>query len=73
MATINRQQQAKDILLGALAFYKIPLISDTAFIIIVPNNYTIEVEQNGLYKLKSDGYVIAPFDDINKLCRFILT
>ncbi|MBX3256270.1 MAG: hypothetical protein KF862_19185 [Chitinophagaceae bacterium] len=73
MTAINIQQQAKDILLEALAFYKIPLISDAGYIIAAPHNYTIEIEQNGLYKLKSDGYVIAPFDDVNKLCRFILT
>jgi hypothetical protein len=35
-------------------------------------NYEIEVEANGLYKLYDEGYVIAPFSDVETLCQFIL-
>jgi hypothetical protein len=32
----------------------------------------VEVEPNGLYRLMSDGSVVAPFDDLDELSRFIL-
>ncbi len=65
--------EAKEILLKALAFYNIQVEADNGKHIAVQNNYEIEVEANGLYKLKNDGFVVAPFDDLNELCRFILT
>ncbi|HEY0297615.1 MAG TPA: hypothetical protein VGB84_00205 [Arachidicoccus sp.] len=64
---------AKQILLEALAFYEIKIEADSGNKILVQNNYEIEVEANGLYKLFDDGYVVAPFNDLNELCRFILT
>ncbi|MEP7232349.1 MAG: hypothetical protein ABI691_18955 [Ginsengibacter sp.] len=62
-----------EILLDALEFYKIEIISTIDNRVKVQNNFEIEVESNGLYKLFDDGYVVAPFDDINEMCRFILT
>ncbi|HMQ45851.1 MAG TPA: hypothetical protein PKA00_02830 [Saprospiraceae bacterium] len=35
-------------------------------------DYVIEIEGNELFKLLQNGYVIAPFDDIDELCDFIL-
>ncbi len=29
--------------------------------------------KNGLYKLLDDGYIVAPFNDLNDLCLFILS
>jgi hypothetical protein len=63
----------QEMLLEALDFYTIEIISINGNRIKVQNNFEIEVESNGLYKLFDDGYVVAPFDDINELCRFILT
>ena len=63
---------ALDTLLEALKFYKIEIISVNESHVFIKNNYEIEVEANGLYKLFDEGYVIAPFNDINDLCRFIL-
>ncbi len=62
-----------EILLDALEFYKIEIISTIDNRVKVQNNFEIEVESNGLYKLFDDGYVVAPFDNINEMCRFILT
>jgi hypothetical protein len=60
------------VLLEALQFYEIEIISIDDNRVKVQNNYEIEVEKNGMYKLLDDGYVVAPFGDINELCRFIL-
>ena len=64
---------ALQILLEALQFYKIEILAVNENHVKVQNNYEVEVEANGLYKLLDDGYIVAPFDDINELCRFILT
>ncbi|ANI88213.1 hypothetical protein A9P82_02140 [Arachidicoccus ginsenosidimutans] len=64
---------AKETLLEALAYYKIKVERENDNHVFVQNNYEIEVEANGLYKLYDDGYVVAPFNDLNELCKFILT
>ncbi len=63
---------AQEVLLDALGYYKIAVSSIHNNTIKVIKNYSIEVEQNGVYKLYDDGNVIAPFDDLDELCRFIL-
>ncbi len=62
---------ALEILLEALQFYEIEVMSVNGNHIKVPPAYEIEVEANGIYKLLDEGYIIAPFADINELCRFI--
>jgi hypothetical protein len=63
---------ALEILLDALKFYEIEVLSVVGNRVKVQHGYEIEVEVNGLYKLFDDGYVVAPFDDIDELCRLIL-
>jgi hypothetical protein len=63
---------AKTILLGALDYYNIEILSSAGNTVWVGRGYAIEVEANGLYKLLSDGQVVAPFDEVDELCRFIL-
>lgn len=63
---------AQEILVDALTFYQIEIIGVKDNHVKVQNKFEIEVETNGLYKLYDEGYVVAPFDDINELCRFIL-
>ena len=63
---------AQEILVDALTFYQIEIIGVKDNHVKVQNKFAIEVETDGLYKLYDDGYVVAPFDDINELCRFIL-
>jgi hypothetical protein len=62
-----------EILLDALTFYEINILCVIDNHVQLQNNYNVEVEANGLYKLFDDGYVVAPFNDVNELCRFILT
>ena len=62
-----------EILLNALKAYEIEVVSIEGNVVKLQNNYSVEVEKNKLYKLLDDGYIIAPFGDLNELCRFILT
>lgn len=40
--------------------------------LMLDKSYTIEVEQEQLFKLLHDNQVVAPFDDIKELCEFIV-
>ena len=64
---------ALEILLEALKFYNIEISSVNNNCVSVHKNFEIEVEASGLYKLSDDGYVVGPFNNINELCRFILS
>jgi len=64
---------AQEDLLEALKVYQIEILTVEGNHVKVQNNFEIEVETNGLYKLLDDGYIVAPFNDLNDLCRFILT
>lgn len=35
------------------------------------DGFVVEVESKNLYRLSHEGWVISPFDDIEKLCVFI--
>jgi hypothetical protein len=63
---------AKEILIGALQYYTIEIFEINETTIKVAKGYEVEVEKNGVYKLMCDGQVIAPFNDVDELCRFIL-
>ena len=62
----------KERLLDALLYYNIEILETSANKINIGRGYSIEIEQNGLYKLFSDDQVVAPFDDLDELCRFVL-
>jgi hypothetical protein len=62
----------QETLVAGLKYYSIEIISVNNNKVTVGRGYSIEVETNGLYKLFSDGLVVAPFDDVDELCRFIL-
>ena len=62
---------ALETLLEALKVYEIEVIAVEGNRVKLQNNY--EVEKNKIYKLIDDGYIVAPFGDLNELCRFILT
>jgi hypothetical protein len=63
---------AQEILLDALKYYGIEVLSVNHNHVQLRGNLEVEVEANGLYKLLDDGCIVAPFNDINELCRFIL-
>ncbi len=63
---------AIDTLLEAFMVYGIEVIAMEGSRLKFKNNLVVEVEKNKLYKLIDDSYIIAPFGDLNELCRFIL-
>lgn len=64
--------EPKDFLLFALRHYNIPLEHTEGNMIYVAGGYAIEIEGKKLFKLLSDGTVIAPFTEVSHLCSFIL-
>ncbi|MEK7198724.1 MAG: hypothetical protein AAB212_02235 [Bacteroidota bacterium] len=62
----------KEFVIAALQYYSIEIFEVTDRLVKVAKGYEIEIEGNSLYKLISDGQVIAPFDNVDDLCCFIL-
>ena len=63
---------AEEILLDALRFYEIDIVSVNGTRVKVQNDYEIEVQALGDYKLFDDGNIVALFTDLDELCWFIL-
>lgn len=61
----------KESLIQALNRYNIQILDDRGKYIELENDYEVEIEANGIFKLRSEGLVIAPFADLDELCRFI--
>ena len=64
---MNRKEQ----LLHKLAQYGILILDDHGKYIELENDYEVEIEANGIFKLRSEGLVIAPFADLDEMCQFI--
>jgi hypothetical protein len=62
---------AREALATALRRHGIPLHAAEGRHVEAGTGYSIEIEANGIYRLCSDGSVIAPFDDLEELCAFI--
>jgi hypothetical protein len=63
---------SRDKLVAALRYYNIDVVGNHENFIQLGRGFTIEIESNGIYKLFADRQVIAPFDDLDELCNFIL-
>lgn len=61
-----------EFLTGALNYYHIEILSVNGSRITLGRGYEIELEANGIFKLLSNGQVVAPFNDVKELCQFIL-
>ena len=59
------------ILLQALQAYEILILEDRGKFLQLENEYSVEIEANGIFKLRSEGLVVAPFADVDELCQFI--
>lgn len=68
---MNEPQTPREWLLLALSDFEIAIETDKGQILEVEKEYTIEIEQNGLFKLLWKGKVVAPFQDLAELCQFI--
>lgn len=65
--------KALEILLDCLRHYEISVEKTSKNSVWIIKGYVIEVEGDGLYKLLQHDEVIAPFEDLNELCGFIIT
>lgn len=63
---------SKQHLLLALDYYGLKVMEDNDKVVQLEDDYQIEVESGFLFKLLWRGEVVAPFDDLDELCRFIL-
>lgn len=70
---MKNNMDAKEELIDCLRFFNIDMEREEGNKVYLIRGYCIEVEANGLYKLLQHGEVIAPFDDLNELCHFILS
>jgi hypothetical protein len=61
----------KEQLLHKLAQYGILILDDRGKYVELENDYEVEIEANGIFKLRSEGLVIAPFADLDEMCQFI--
>lgn len=68
---MKEPQTPREWLLRALDDFGIALLSDEGAFLTVEKEYTIEIEQNGVFKLLWKGKVVAPFQDLEELCQFI--
>jgi len=62
---------AFDRLARALAGYEISILYREGNKVFVEHDYCIEIEGEQLFKLSHEGFVIAPFDDLDALARMI--
>lgn len=63
--------QIKDIVLHALRIYEITVTKEEGKYIYTEGDFCIEIENQNLFKLSQEGYVIAPYDDLDEMCRMI--
>ncbi len=68
---MNEPQTPREWLLLALSDFNIAVVADHGHLLEVEKEYTIEIEQNGIFKLIWKGKVVAPFQDLAELCQFI--
>ena len=66
-----REYDPKDLLLFVLKHYQIQIVKENDKFIETEGDFSIEIEGILLYKLYWKGMVVAPFDDLDKLCANI--
>ena len=62
---------SKEQLLQAFQEQGIVVLTDNGKFLELENEYSVEIEANGIYKLRSEGLVVAPFASVEELCQFI--
>jgi hypothetical protein len=68
---MNDPQTPREWLLFALQEYNIATLADHGDVLELEKEYSVEIEQNGVFKLRWKGKVVAPFQDLAELCQFI--
>lgn len=68
---MNETSTSKEQLLHAFQEQSIVVLTDNGKFLELENEYSVEIEDNGIYKLRSEGLVVAPFASVEELCQFI--
>lgn len=68
---MNETSTSKEQLLQAFQKQGIVVLTDNGKFLELENDYSVEIEANGIYKLRSEGLVVAPFASVEELCQFI--
>ncbi|MDX2071384.1 MAG: hypothetical protein SFV55_23350 [Haliscomenobacter sp.] len=68
---MNETSTSKEQLLQAFQEQSIVVLTDNGKFLELENDYSVEIEANGIYKLRSEGLVVAPFASVEELCQFI--
>ena len=68
---MKEPETPREWLLLALNDYHISVLDDQGLFLEIEKDYSIEIEQNGIFKLLWRGKIVAPFQDLNELCHFI--
>ncbi|WP_210518809.1 hypothetical protein [Hymenobacter terricola] len=71
METLPPTYPEADFVAYAFAHMGIAVAKREGRIFELANGFVVEVESKDLYRLSHEGWVISPFDDIEKLCTFI--
>jgi hypothetical protein len=58
-------------LLKTLAAHQLQVLREEGQFLELEKEYQVEIEQNGVYKLLWKGKVVAPFRDLEEMCRFL--
>ena len=66
-----KEYDPKELLLFVLKHYQIQVLAESDKIIKTEGDFSIKIEGVLLYKLHWKGMVVAPFDDLDKLCANI--
>lgn len=61
----------KELLLHALQAYGLPVIREDGNKVFTESEYCVEIEGPYLFKLSQDGYIVAPYDNVDELCQMI--
>jgi hypothetical protein len=68
---MNETITSKEQLLQTFKEQGIVVLTDNGKFLELENDYSVEIEANGIYKLRSEGLVVAPFASVEELCQFI--
>ena len=68
---MNETSTSKEQLLQTFKEQGIVVLTDNGKFLELENEYSVEIEANGIYKLRSEGLVVAPFASVEELCQFI--
>jgi hypothetical protein len=71
---MNESEQplsGKELLLQAFQAHGLSVFREDGNKVFTESEYCVEVEGPHLFKLSQDGYIVAPYDNLDELCQMI--